>query len=285
MITLLIIAVFFGTINKFYTKVYLQNVDSFSMLFVTNGILSLLLLPVILYNLNSFSNIPVSGWVFVLFSCSCWALAGYLGNKTYEVSAVSIREPLSQLQIVVAVLIGVLLFGESLALVDMFGIALIVIAGLILSFVKKADSYEVTPPVFFLILLYVFVSAGVSALDKMSLNYMEPHLYMFFTFFIANTVLVFFINKERFTKIKEVLNDRARLKTMVILSFMFLASYYTALLCYKYFDFSVAYPILKLTAVLTAVAGMIFLNENNGWRLKVLAVIIAFVGVIFIKIL
>jgi multidrug transporter EmrE-like cation transporter len=56
-------------------------------------------------------------------------------------------------------------------------------------------------------------------------------------------------------------------------------------LCYKYFDFSVAYPILKLTAPLTAIMGMMLLNERNDWKIKVVAVMLAFLGAMFIKVL
>lgn len=285
MFILLSVAVFFGTVNKFYTKVYLKDVDSFSMLFITNSILSFILLPVVLYNFGSLKSIPVGGWLFILFACSAWSVAGYLGNKTYEVSAVSIREPLSQLQIIFAVLIGILFFQESLMSIDFIGIGLIIFAGLILSFVKKQNTYEITLPVFLLILLYTLVSAGVSAMDKISLKYIEPHLYMFFTFFLANVVLLFFFTKEKIDKMKAVVSDKEKMWLMIKLSFMFIASYYTALLCYKYFDFSVAYPILKLTAPLTAFTGMVLLNEKNGWKIKVLAVLLAFLGAVFIKVL
>jgi drug/metabolite transporter (DMT)-like permease len=78
MFILLSVAVFFGTVNKFYTKVYLKDVDSFSMLFITNSILSFILLPVVLYNFGSLKSIPVGGWLFILFACSAWSVAGYL---------------------------------------------------------------------------------------------------------------------------------------------------------------------------------------------------------------
>lgn len=254
------------------------------MLFVTNGILSLFLLPVAVYEYQTILQLGLYAWMVIIFTCVLWAANGFLGNYSYKVAPISVREPLSQTQIIFAVFIGLIVFGETLYFFDYIGISLIVLAGLVLAFGRGVDKKDVNMWVVGSVLLMALITAITSAFDKYTVSFLQPHVYLFFNFFIGNLALFFVMTKERFLEIKKVCSDVVTLRQMFLLSFLFSASFYFTLVAYKNFDFSLVYPILKVSAPITAFAGILFLGERNGWKIKVVAVLLAFLGAVFIKV-
>lgn len=253
------------------------------MLFVTNLILSVTFFPFIYSDLPKYFTLNWFDFFMVTGTGLLWFFSGILGNKSYESAPISIREPLSQLQIVVALIIGVIIFSESLTLAKVLGAGLIVFAGFLLSLGKFSATSEVTSSGIILILTYTVVSASVAALDKHNLTLLPTSLYMFLTFFLANICMLPALNRDKFEKIKETILNKKLFFYMSLLSVYFFLAYYLALLCYKNFEYSVAYPILKLAAPLAAVCGILFLGEKNNWKLKAFSILLALFGAYLIK--
>ena len=276
-------AIFLSVINKIYTKIYIKETDPFTMLFVTNLILSLFLLPFFIFNFDKVYDISMFGFGVIIFTCLLWTLNGFLGNYSYKVAPLSVREPISQMQIVFAVLIGVLVFNESPTWLDFIGIFLIIFAGLMLSFGRRVDKSEINFWIIGSILLMSFITAITSAFDKYTLNFVDPNMYLFFNFTISNIGLIIFLNKSRWHNVKNTFKNRTRFKEMFLLSVFFGGSFYLTLVAYKNFDFSIVYPILKVSAPLTAILGIFLLGEKNNWKVKILSICIAICGVILIK--
>jgi drug/metabolite transporter (DMT)-like permease len=213
-----------------------------------------------------------------------WSVNGYLGNLSIEKSPVSIREPLSQMQIIFAVMIGIFIFGESLKMGQIFGIFLILLGGLVLVFKKEIFNTEFTKQSLIIIFTYTFITAYVAALDKYSLTFVPPYLYLFFNFTLPCIPLLFFGFKKHKHILNETISNKIKLQKIFYISLIFFIAYYLTLLCYKNFDFALIYPILKIATPITAISGIIFLNEKSHIERKIIAVILATAGAIFCKI-
>lgn len=281
---LIIATILANTVNKIYTKIVLREIDSFTTLLLSNLICALIAFPILIYNFSELKNVPIFGWFIIIFTCLLWSVNGYLGNLSIEKSPVSIREPLSQLQIVFAVMIGIFIFGETLKLNQMLGIFLILLGGIVLVFKKEIFNTEFTKQSLTIIFIYTFITACVAALDKYSLTFIPPYLYLFFNFSIPCIPLLFFGYKQNKNSIKQTIKEKSKMKQIIILSIFFFTAFILTLYCYKNFNFALIYPILKIATPLTAVSGIILLKEKANWQRKFIAIILATIGAILCKI-
>jgi uncharacterized membrane protein len=289
--TLIIFTILGNAINKIYTKIVLKEIDSYTLLLLSNACCALISLPILIYNFQELSSITIFGWTLIIFTCLLWSINGYLGNLSIEKSPVSIREPLSQLQIVFAVMIGIFIFGESLKINQIFGIFLIILAGIILVFKKEIFNTEFTKESLLVILSYTFITACVAALDKYIVTFIPAYIYLFFNFSIPCIPLLIFGYKKNEENIKSIfdfkkfqVNDINKFKKIIYISIIFFIAYYLTLLCYQNFEFALIYPILKIATPIVAFSGIIFLGEKAHIERKVIAVILATLGAIICKV-
>ncbi len=288
---LIIATIFANAINKIYTKIVLREISSYTVLLLSNIFCAIIAFPIVIFNFKELKNVPLLGWIVIVLTSLLWSINGYLGNLSIEKSPVSIREPLSQMQIIFAVMIGIFIFGESLKVNQILGIFMILLAGLILVFKKEIFNTEFTKLSLLLIFAYTFITACVAALDKYSLTFIPPYLYLFFNFTIPCIPLFVFGYKNNRENIYSIfdfrtfqITDKTKFKKLILLSLIFFTAYILTLYSYKNFDFALIYPILKLATPITAISGIFFLGEKSNQNRKILSIIIATLGAILCKI-
>jgi drug/metabolite transporter (DMT)-like permease len=213
-------------------------------------------------------------------TCALWSLNGYLGNLSAEKAEVSVREPVAQLQIVWGVLIGVFVFADTLTLQQFMGIFFIIMASIVLVFKKKVLEIEITKSGLHIVLIYTVLTALVASMDKYLLSFLRPELYLFFNFSIPVLFLLPFIRYNKSNLIKSIKYK----KEIFILSGIFFVAYFATLYTYKSFDFSIAYPLLKVATPLTAIFAIFIFNEKINLSKKILALTMACIGAVLIKV-
>lgn len=274
------IAVVLNTLNKLYTKFAIYKTDSFIFLLAINIAAMFLSLPILLINLDK--TLLLSWWQVIVMFCvgGLWSLNGYLAHLTTEKSEVSVREPFTQLQIIWASLAGMFFFGEVLKLQQVVGIIFIITSGIVLVYKKDFIKNVSKESHLFLIVIYTIFTAFVAAMEKFVMSFTTPEVFMFFSYFSTSMLLIPFIS----TNLHDV---RHSIKYKGVLFWGGLLTFVThiaTLYVYKNFDFAISYPLLKIATPLTAIAGIILFNEKKNLGRKIVAIILATLGVILIKV-
>lgn len=274
------VAVALNTINKLYTKYLLHKVDSFSMLVYVNLMAGIVALPFAYVYRDSILQLTWAQLGFTLLTAASWSLNGYLGNLSTEKAEVSIREPLVQLQVVWAVLIGIFVFSENLTLQQVAGILTVLLASIVLVWKKEIWQVHITKNSLFIILIYTVVTAIVAAMDKHVMSFLAPQAYLIFNFFVPILFLAPFFKIHK----KDLANAKNYWKELVLISVIFMCTFISTLYVYKNFDFAISYPLLKIATPLTAIAGILLFNERTNVNRKLAAIFLATLGVIIIKV-
>ena len=154
---------------------------------------------------------------FTLFTAALWSVNGYLGNLSTEKAEVSVREPLIQLQIVWAVIIGVIVFHDTLSPQQMLGICFVILASLVLVFNKKILHAKIDKNTLLLLVSYTFVTAVVAAMDKQVVSFLAPQAYLIFSFIVPIPFLIPFIKLHK----QELKNARNHIGEMFAISVIF----------------------------------------------------------------
>lgn len=274
------VAVVLNTINKLYTKYLLRKVDGFSMLVYVNIIAGIISLPFAYIYRDNILQLTWAQLGFTLLTAASWSLNGYLGNLSTEKAEVSIREPLVQLQVVWAVLIGIFVFGEIITPQQIVGIFIVLLASIVLVWKKEIWNAHITKDSLLIIIVYTIVTAIVAAMDKHVMSFLEPQAYLIFNFFVPILFLAPFFKTHK----KELANAKNYWKELILISIIFMCTFILTLYVYKNFDFAISYPLLKIATPLTAVAGIILFSEKTNVNRKLAAIFLATLGVIIIKV-
>jgi drug/metabolite transporter (DMT)-like permease len=274
------VAVILNTVNKLYTKFAIHKTDSFTFLLAINVLAGILSFPILLINFNQ--AVVLTWWqIFIMFCVGgLWSLNGYLAHLTIEKSEVSVREPLTQLQIVWATLSGIFFFKEVITTQQFFGIILILISGMVLVYKKGVTQNFSKEKHLFLILVYTLFTAFVAAMEKFVMSFTTPEVFMFFSYFSTSILLIPFISTN-LQNVRQSIKYKGVLFWGGLLTFI---TYIATLYVYKNFDFAISYPLLKIATPLTAVAGILLFNEKKNLGRKIVAIVLATLGVVLIKV-
>jgi drug/metabolite transporter (DMT)-like permease len=203
-----------------------------------------------------------------------------LSHLTIDNSEVSVREPLTQLQIIWAALLGVLVFQEKINSQVILGILTILASGFVLVFKKDFFKNFSKEKHLLLILTYTIFTTLVAAAEKFVMKFTIPEVFMFFSYLMTTLFLLPFV-KVNMSEIKDSLTKKQVLFWGGFLTFI---TYIATLYVYKNFDFAISYPLLKIATPLTAIFGIFIFNEKNMLGRKVLAITLATLGAILVKV-
>jgi drug/metabolite transporter (DMT)-like permease len=105
--------------------------------------------------------------------------------------------------------------------------------------------------------------------------------YTFFAFALPTIFLLPFLTQKRRANTRVLLTHH---KTELILFSTFMLTAFTAgLFVYKLLPISIAYPLIQSATVFSVVIGTALFEQNHHWKRKVLAALIAILGVILIQ--
>ncbi len=220
-----------------------------------------------LFNLKLFLLLGVN-LIFYTISPSLY----FPSLKNLPLSVVTIVYSLSGF---FAYIIGSILKVNTITLIGTIGSILIITSVVLVSFNSldlKASRYL---PLVFLATLIYSLAANI---DQQLLSHFSTIFYMSVTFGIPGLLLPI-INRTSWKKIKQPY-IRGNYLSVFLYSLFISTSFYTIFLAYK-FGGSAAkvYSVLAIEAVATVIASAIFLNERKNLFLKIIAAIIAGLGI------
>ena len=259
--------------KDFFNRVVMIKEDPYVYGFIQNVIATLLFIPLFLSVKFPTNNIV---YLFILLSALAWVGIAIIGNYSYKYTEVSLRAPISQIRIIILLILSMLFLSEKLTLNKGIGTLLIFIGLFVLRF--KGGKFDIKNKGIQLTVLTACLVALAAIFDKIALNYTVPEFQGFLIYLIP-TVILFFFLKGRKKKFKSLFKNQW--KVVLFGSFLGAAFTYLSLKAYALADVSTIFPIIKTSALITVLLGIIFLKEKQILR-KIIATTIVLIGIIFI---
>lgn len=222
-------------------------------------------------------------WLAVLLSSifytACMALF-YHAMKQIEVSQV---EAVATTRSIWVMVIGVVFFHETLGFSKFVGVMLIFL-GLAATYWDQGKFTNFARPHFYT-LGYALMISSAYALDKYALNYFSVCLYQVIIYIFPSLITAIFM-PGTLGKMKAFLKPQKTTYFILLCCFFQMISTLALYRAYQVGgELSVVGPLSQITTVLTIMTGILLLKERWNLKNKIAGVILAFLGVLFIKVI
>lgn len=257
-----------------------QNIDpaAFSAFFMF--LVGVFTIPVLWVDKPSISN-SLELWLVVLLSSIFYTACMLLYYHALKGTEVSQVETIATTRSIWFIVIGVFLFKEKVDLSSFVGIALI-FGGLVVIYWNRGGLKSFGKPHLYT-LLYALLISGSYALDKYALNSFSVAMYQVVIYIIPAVFTVIFIPKT-FEKMKYLL--KLQKNTIIILIGVIFQLISTLSLYGAYKnggELSIVGPLAQTSTMLTILIGIVVLKERWNLKRKMIGILLALLGVIFIK--
>jgi drug/metabolite transporter (DMT)-like permease len=245
---------------------------------VFNAYSSLIALALFSFEKWWFNPVPLYVWGLLLLSIILYTVfegTHFYGRKYVDASTASI---LFRLNTVISVLASFIILKEPVTLNKILATVLIVF-GTYLVTVKNL-SLKMNKGV-----IYIFIATLalglVRPVDKTAAIYFSPPLYTFLIYAGPTFLMPLFPRIIKFQELKqEIMLGRWLIPLLGLINIF---EYYFMLKAYALADASLVVPIVSLSTVFTVIVGIIFLGERDNVVKKIIAGILAFIGLLLIR--
>jgi multidrug transporter EmrE-like cation transporter len=279
----LAVAFVFTIINRLYTKYILGKADAFATAIVTNILCAIALLPFIYQDLGLLLTAPLGLYVIMIVLGLLWTYVAWAGNLSIAQNNFSFKEIIRQTRIIWVVLFGVLVFGEMLDVHEIIGVALIICSVFIISFREFSFKEHISSKPIVLAWSVAFFAAAIALLEKAALTYnaFPIALYAAVLYIMPVIFLIPFLTKKRRRAVVET--TKSYPVELVLTALFMTVSYFAALSAYQALPISLAYPLIQSSTVVGVLIGTVWFEKSTGLGKKVLASLVAVLGVVLIQ--
>jgi len=281
---LVLIYILMNATSKILQKSIVSNekVDdiAFSIIFLfAPGLFSL---PLIMVEPIRYPTQPIA-WVALIVSCIGYAFCMILyfySMKRIEISQV---ETIATTRSIWMMVLGIIAFGEILTLSKMIGICLI-IAAIVTVYARKGALIGLGKT-HFIVLLYAIIISICYALDKFALGYFSLVLFQVLIFMVPACITAIVFPAS----VKKIIPMFKTKRNTILMLVCFIAQAVSDLALYRAYQIggqlSIVGPIAQTTTVVTISAGILILREHWNIKKKILGILLALLGVIFLRFL
>lgn len=257
--------------RDFLNRVVMIKEDPYVYAFVENFLTALLFIPVFLTAKAPTNNIS---YLFILISSLIWTAIVIISNYSYKYTEVSLRAPISQVRVLFLLLMSILFLSEKLTISKGIGTLLIFSGMIILRF--KKGKMDLKHKGIQLTILTAFLVALVAIFEKLALGNASPEFISFFVYLIPAFIFSLFMIKKK-KEFKSIIKNQY--KVVLLASLLGAVFYYLSLKAYALIDVSSAFPIIKTSAIVTVLLGIIVLKEKQNMLRKIIATLIILAGI------
>lgn len=277
------IAFVFTIVNRLYAKRTLNALDTYGVTILSNIFCTLVLLPYAIYKLPDIIVLTSKQLGLILILGILWAIIAWVINASVALNDFSFKEIIRQTRVIFVVVGGVVFLGETLSILDTFGIGAIILSTIIISWRKTTLREHITSKPILLAWLSSILVAVATLIEKQVVMDVDVLTYAFLGAFALPTIfLLTFLNQRRKLACVDLLNNH-KIEIILFSSFM-LTAFVAGLFVYKFLPISIAYPLIQSATVFSVLIGTTLFEGNHHWKRKVFAAIIAIIGVSLIQI-
>ncbi len=243
--------------------------------------LTSILMAVILFLLtNSYKKIifpaQTEAWIYFLIAAFFFGMFERLRFLATKLLPASVYSVISNLSVVVAFILSLLIYKETLTLSKATGF-LLILTSLFLVVETKKSKVSIKAV---LVGLITSLFLGIAmALDKKGATYFSPEIYNILMWTVPFLVLLF-----PYAKIEDIkLQFKQFSWKIALLSLLNFTGYYLGLKAFLLMEATKVIPVIQLSTILTVIIGIFVLKEKNNLLKKIVAGIIAVIGVFLLR--
>jgi drug/metabolite transporter (DMT)-like permease len=242
----------------------------------------LLTLPLIVFEPV---RLPTEPKAWIAFIVSCIGYTYYMSVYFYCMKRLEISqvETIGTSRSIWMMVIGIIAFGEVITLSKVIGICLI-IAAIILVYARKGALIGLEKN-HLLVLSYAIVISICYALDKYALGYFSLVLFQVLIFTIPAIIIAIIFPASA----KKIIPMFKTKRNTVLMLICFFVQAVSVLALYRAYQIggqlSIVGPIAQTTTVVTITAGILILREYWNIKRKIIGILLALLGVIFLRFL
>jgi drug/metabolite transporter (DMT)-like permease len=224
-----------------------------------------------------------TAWIAFIVSCIgytfCMTVYFYC-MKRLEISQV---ETIGTSRSIWMMVIGIIAFGEVITLSKVIGICLI-IAAILTVYARKGALIGLEKNQL-LVLLYAIVISICYSLDKYALGYFSLVLFQVLIFTIPAFIIAIIFPASA----KKIIPMFKTKRNAILMLICFFVQAVSVLALYRAYQIggqlSIVGPIAQTTTVVTITAGILILREYWNIKRKIIGILLALLGVIFLRFL
>jgi drug/metabolite transporter (DMT)-like permease len=171
-----------------------------------------------------------------------------------------------------------LIFKENLTAYKIIGVLLILIGNIIIVFGAKFNK-TYSKMILLRVLVCVLIAAA-NMLDAYNGKNFPLSFYMFFGYF-GGGIIAYFLSKVSINKIKSQLKQN--LIGQLLMGILAALGYFCFLQAFNYAEKSIVIPISYVNSILLVILGIVFLKERKFLWKKIIAIIVVFLGSVFVN--
>jgi len=217
-------------------------------------------------------------WTIGIISMLVYGVGSLFEFKAYKSVDASTLSLIGKLNIVIAAIIGIILFKDTYGLSGYIGLMLIIIGSVVVLYEKKA--FYMSKGVSFVILMAIGFAVA-TVLDKIVLEGFSPFTYVFINNFGIGILFLLIYPQAR----KELWDlVKSYYKLVIPCALLTIVSWAGFLYVLQNYQISYAYTIYEGTSLIAVVVfGIIFLRERLKLWQKLLGLLILLVGIILLN--
>lgn len=254
-----------------------KNPRALSLAFNLTSILMAIILFLVTgsYNKIDFPTVR-EAWIYLLIAAFFYGMFERLRFFATKLLPVSIYAIIANVTVVVGFFLSAVLYKEILTISKTIGFLLIFLSLFLI--IEKKKSKVTVKGVLVGLITSIFLGVAV-ALDKKGATYFKPEIYNILGWVVPFIVLYF-----PGAKINDIkLQFRQFSWKIILLSLFNFVGFYLGLKALVLTDATKVIPITQSSTVIAVIAGIFLLNEKNNLFKKILAGIIAVIGVFLLR--
>lgn len=270
-----------NAVSKLLQKYSVQDEEvaptAFSAYFqLVGGFLSI---PFLFFEQIEYPKDPML-WLVVLLSSVFYTVCMILFFKALKTTEVSQVEAIATTRTIWLMLLGVIFFGEKLYISQVVGVFLIFF-GLVVIYWQRGKEFHFEKPHVYT-LFYAIIISCAYALDKYLLNYFSVVFFQVLIYTIPGLLTTIFL-PNTFEKMKVLVKPKRNNYIIIICCFLQMLSTLALYGAYTVGELSLVGPLAQTSILVTIIVGLIVLKERWNLRRKIIGVMLAILGIAFIK--
>ena len=254
-----------------------DKVDPYAYAVVFQGLVGVLLMVIAVlvgFKLPNIENLVVPG----LISICAFGIGHIVYAKTLQVVEASSFSVLFATQAIWIMLFGIVLFHESLTMLQIIGV--ILIFGSIGILFKNIRSLKIDKGTALGLLTGLLFGIAIT-----SWSYVGRHtdgLSWAAISFVGTALVAYFVRPKSIHKMRTLLKTKIFTKLIILAVFYAIGSL-AMLFAYKEGTFSIVTPLRQTSIIVTVLLALLFIaKERNRIKTKLLAALVCFIGVLLI---
>jgi drug/metabolite transporter (DMT)-like permease len=254
-----------------------KNPRAFSIVFNIICIIMSLILFIVVGSYKTIS-LPtrIDAWIYLLIASFFYGLNERFRFLISKILEASIYSVLSNITVIIAFFISFFLYKETLTTTKFFGSILILLSLVLVTELKKSKLSS--KGIFLGIVTSIYLGIAMS-LDKKGAIFFNPEMYNILLWAVPFIVLYF-----PGIKIKEIKAEFKQFSwKIILLAFFNFVGFYLGLKAFLLAEATKVIPVIQATTLMTVIAGVFLLKERSNLAKKIIAGLIAVLGVFLLR--